>query len=149
MLGNWLSSRTVLWVILSHALVRSIFSVAFQWGEGTGTGQSLENRNRMPSVGVKCPLSLLSRESWFRGCSMHTFPSSLIFTPLVLCLFVSGTCKPDGISTDILICVGWGGGCCSSPFSPCKGICPHALFRTQYPRLLTRICMIQNVLQHF
>ena len=61
MLGNWLSSRTALWVILSRALVRSIFSMAFQWGEGPGIGQSLENRNRMPSVGVKCPLSLLSQ----------------------------------------------------------------------------------------
>lgn len=71
-----------LWVILAHALVKSVFSMAFPWGEGPGTGQSLENRNRKPSVGVKCPLPL-SRGDPFRGHPTYTFPSSLIFTQLL------------------------------------------------------------------
>lgn len=141
MLGNWLSSRAALWVILSHALVKSIFSMAFQWGEGPGIGQSPENRNRMPSVGGKHPLSLLSREDPFRGCSTYTFPASLIFPKFGL--LVSGTCKPDGISTDILSCVGRGGLFCVL-LSACKFIhhFHNAVHKPQHPHLVGPICVL-------
>ena len=51
MLGNWLSSRAALWVILSCAFGEVYFLHGLSVGEGPGIGQSPENRNRMPSVG--------------------------------------------------------------------------------------------------
>lgn len=108
MLGNWLSSRAALWVILPYALVRSIFLSGSSVGRGAWdrTWPRKQKQNTQAWLKTSPPFPLKQRRS-IHGTIHLDIPSCLIFPQCWgFCLFVSGTCKPDGLSADILRCGG-------------------------------------------